>query len=288
MAVSMLFAGTAGVAGELIQVPSPVQLCAEDPDYRLPHATNDQIEDFFEKSLGFLGDTEDILSFFEPKTVLCVGCSKGIGRANACHWAAREGTERVVSLATTRFLVPVLCPNGGDEKITNVVYDIAKEAESSFFSSVRSFLFGTKLSDILRNAGIEQIDLLLLIAVRDMMGSMRYWKGNELIEGFRNNVAGHHVVWQEVREYLSPDLAVVLGVTSVASETRYFPMRSFYHLTKQALADLILGYAMEEAYEQPNTHYAVLYQGDVSGTFYGIKQILAADAPLLCQAAMRL
>jgi hypothetical protein len=116
---------------------------------------------------------------------------------------------------------------------------------------------------------------------------MRYWELDDLVQGFRNNVAGHHEVWREAREHLSPDLAVVMGITSVAAETRYFAERSFYHTTKQALADLVLGYAIEEAYVQPNTHYALIYQGDVSGTNFGIKQIIPKSLSLACKAALK-
>ena len=190
-----------------IPVPPPIPQCVEDPTYRSPHTTESQIENFFEESLASLGNTDDILAVFEPRTVLCVGCSKGIGRANACHWAGRQGTDRVISLATTNKLVPASCPF--DSKIKNVVYNIAKEKAG-------------RLSDILESEGVETIDLVLLSAVRDLMGPMRNWQRDDLEAGFRNNVAGHHAVWLEAREYLSPDLAVVMGITSVAAETRYF------------------------------------------------------------------
>jgi NAD(P)-dependent dehydrogenase (short-subunit alcohol dehydrogenase family) len=260
-----------------LDVPPPLPQCGTgDPNYKSPHTTEEDIDRFFQTRLSGLGDsTEEILDRLgDPETVLCVGCSKGIGRANACYWGSRSGTKHILSLASTTDLSPSLCPNGGDSKIINVKYDIATMPKGS-------------LTKLLKVKGISTIDLVLLSAVRDLMGPMRYWDANDIVSGFQNNVAGHHAVWREAREFFSREFAVVLAISSVAAETRFFSSRNFYHMTKQALVDLVLGYAIEEAYVQPNTHYAVVYMGDV-GTKFGLKQINPSDTSSFCKAAFRL
>jgi hypothetical protein len=140
----MLIAAAAAVAQQqqqrqLVGIPEiprakiwPIPACGGDGDdganYRSPHFNESQIDEFFRDSLApSIGDDaeEAILSRFESRTVLCVGCSKGIGRANVCHYAGRRGTERIISLAATRRLDPRRCPSG-NSKIANVVYDIAE------------------------------------------------------------------------------------------------------------------------------------------------------------------
>ena len=46
-------------------------------------------------------------------------------------------------------------------------------------------------------------------------------------------------------------------------------------MTKQMLASLILGYAVEEADVQPNTYYSVVYHGDMA-TNFGQKRLKVA------------
>jgi NAD(P)-dependent dehydrogenase (short-subunit alcohol dehydrogenase family) len=248
-------------------------MCSQDgSNYTSPTTTEYQMDEFFRDSLSSLGDTAAILSRFEPRTFLCVGCSKGIGRANVCHFAGRDGTEQIISLAQTLTLVPLRCPSG-NSKIKNILYDIAKERRG-------------RLTEILRREGIETIDLVLMSAGRDMPGPMRIMDADDFDWYFRNMVSGHHAVWLEARQYLSPDFAVVMGISSLSAETRVIPRKGVYRIVKQALADLILEYAIEEAYEQPNTHYAVIYQG-IAATSGGLKQILPESVSLACKAALR-
>jgi len=257
-------------------------LCDANDDaknFKLPQTSEDEIETFFKESLSSLGDTDDILSHFEPKTVLCVGCSKGIGRAVACHFASRKGTDKVVSLAASNQLVPVMCPNGGDEKITNLVYDIAREP-------YKFWIWRRSLTRTLQDAGIKEIDYMLMSAGRDIVGKMRMFEIYDLVSAFLNNVAGHHAVWQEARDFFSPKFTVVMGISSIAAEMRYLGSRSFYHMTKLVLADLILGYAVEEAYVQPNTHYAAIYQGEAATRIGRDKVVIPKHLASSCRAEL--
>ena len=226
---------------------------------------------------------------YQPRTIACTGCSKGIGRQVACHFASLATTEKIISLATTTDLDPAFCPLGGDEKIVNVKYDIGLYAQDpcrndeSTSTSPSDETCVPEFVKILEDNNVQKIDFLLLNAVRDMVGPMRHWDANDIAKGLYNNVLGQHHVWKIARDYLNPQFAVAFGVSSVAAKTRFFPVRSFYHMSKQMLINLVLSYAVEEQDKQPNTNYAIVFNGDVRDTQYGIRQILPSDLPYGCQ-----
>ena len=226
----------------------------------LPHTSVEEVDAFL-SSAAFGGSVEDALDKFKPSNIVIVGGSKGIGRANACYFAGLG--SKVISLSTTLptadgsdLASPIECPAAGS--IINVKYDIAAPRRP--------------LSRILKEHNMASIDLLLLNAARDALGALRDWQVHDLQRVYSNNVFGHHKVWLEARDYLNTKLAVVLGVSSAAAETRFIARRYPYHMSKHALKDLILGYAVEEEFVQPNTHYAVLLQNDVK-TNFGLTRI---------------
>lgn len=209
-------------------------------DYMLPHTAARDLPD----------------PAFDPQTVVVAGGSTGIGRQLACYFA--DLGARVFSFATTDEFDPkVECANS--ERIKHIKYDVSNPK-------------GNNLEEQLKKYDFETIDLLLLNAGRDALGSMRDWSFNDLTKAFQNNVFGLHEVWRKVRKSLNPEGAVVLGVSSVSAESYLFARRGVYRTTKHALADFMLTYAYEEGIEQLNTSYGVIYQGD-AGSNFGLKRL---------------
>lgn len=234
-------------------------------DFVLPHLTKD--------ALNIAIPDSALPTMDYPEHIFIAGGSKGIGRGIACYFANLPTTKKIISIAATDILKPESCGSeAADAKVRNYIYDISTNLHLDTKDCSSSGCCNTSIPSILHHEEIETIDLLVLGAARDLVGQMRYWSGDDLLRGLANNLVGLHSVWQATRDYLNPAYAVVQGVSSVASETRFFSMRSFYHMSKQALADLILGYAVEEAEVQPNTHYAVIYQGDTQ-TSFSLEQI---------------
>lgn len=228
--------------------------------------------EMFLDSQSQLGGRQGALETFvpgrSPKTaVVVVGGSTGIGRILACHFAEQGST--VISLAST-------LPEQNDpvsaidcaaaDSIYDFPYDITKSSRNSRRGSRRRG-GNIHLSVIMRQLNIDYIDLLLLNAGRDQLGALRDWEASDMQRAYMNNVFGLHDVWSDARGCLNPNGAVVLGVSSVAAETRFLSRRYIYHMTKHALKDLIHGYAVEERDTQPNTRYAVVLQNDAKTNF---------------------
>ena len=247
----------------LVVIQEQIDFLTGDLYYQSPHSTVQDIENLVPPLTGGL-NMEILRNAYQPETVFVVGGSKGIGRAVACYWAEKEKT--VISIATTDDLVPAVCPGTGgiffDESlyIENHVYDISKSDDQNEES----------ISEILDG---REIDMLALIAGKDVMGALRDFDMQDMDRAYKNNVFGLHHVWKEVRNYLNPNFAQVIGASSVAAKTRLFGRRGAYHMTKQSLHDLVLGYAIEEALVNPETYYASVLHGDIK-TEFGKNQIL--------------
>jgi NAD(P)-dependent dehydrogenase (short-subunit alcohol dehydrogenase family) len=110
----------------------PVPICTPDgllpDDWTSPMSSKEQLEQRLTE-LGILDYTSQ--SEYEPRNILIVGGSKGLGRATACYFASRGNA--VVSLAVTLpddpneldLVAPIDCPAA--DSIVNVVYDITKD-----------------------------------------------------------------------------------------------------------------------------------------------------------------
>jgi short-subunit dehydrogenase len=240
---------TDGFIGNLLQLKA----CTEDgevpDDYVAPYTSEGMCDDYFMEKFG---SVETALEKYQPSVVVIVGGSVGIGRANACYWAARGKT--VISLATRP--VHLVGKNEAtaidcdfSKNIINYQYDITEPEKQR------------KLSSILRENNIDSIDLLLLNAGRAIFGDLRDYTSKDLIGAYMNNVFGLHDVWIQARKFLNPNLAVVFGMSSRLAESRFLAKSDVYTLTKRAVYDLILSYAQQEEFVQPNTHYAAIIQG---------------------------
>jgi NADP-dependent 3-hydroxy acid dehydrogenase YdfG len=93
----------------------------------------------------------------------------------------------------------------------------------------------------LEEHGITSIDYLLLGAGRFAVGNMRDWSADDLQFAYMTNVFGLHEVWRQVREYLNPDFAVVLGIASQMAENQFFALANVYAHTKKSVYDLMIG-----------------------------------------------
>jgi NADP-dependent 3-hydroxy acid dehydrogenase YdfG len=208
----------------------PIDFCREEGrTWTPPVSTNDMNDAWFEENTAGVGYA---LEQYQPEVVVIIGGSSGIGRANACYWAAQGKTvlslgQRPVHLIGENQPTKIICDSA--QRIINVQYDIAHPHKQR------------KLAAILEEHGITKIDYLLLGAGRFLVGNMRDWTFDDLQHAYNTNVFGIHEVWRQLREYLNPDFAVVFGIASQMAENQFFALASVYAHTKKSIYDMMIG-----------------------------------------------
>jgi len=230
--------------------PFPIEICEEGEEpscYKRTYTSMEEIDNLITQYVD-LGDWPDFL----PETVVVTGGSRGIGNAIACYFASLDASK-VISLSSS--------PPDPTHRCAGVDFielDLEKNENH-------------KWGQVLESLGSRSVDLLLLNAGRDGVGSLKDTTEGDFEKILRSNVLGNHNVWQRLHGRLREDFSVVLAVSSTAAEEpRFFFKRASYALTKQLLKNLVLSYAVEDEFFHPRTYYGVVLQGDAK-TSFGLK-----------------
>jgi NADP-dependent 3-hydroxy acid dehydrogenase YdfG len=218
------------IPDEVLEQFFPIDFCREEGRTMKPAvSTTDMNDAWFEEHTAGVGYA---LEQYQPEVVVIIGGSSGIGRANACYWAAKGKTvlslgQRPVHLIGENQPTNIICDSA--QRIINIQYDIAQPKKQR------------KLASILEEHGITKIDYLLLAAGRFLVGNMRDWTFDDLQHAYNTNVFGIHEVWRQLRTYLNPDFAVVFGISSQMAENQFFALSNVYAHSKKSIYDMMIG-----------------------------------------------
>ncbi len=158
-----------------------------------------------------------------PKTIVITGCSSGLGRATALHFAALgwQVWATVRKEADLSGLLVEAMSKGWGERLTPVLCDITQPEQVARLARVVADATPT-LDALLNNAGTGYPGPLEILSVADVRTQMEV------------NTFAHLAVTQALLPLLKPARGTLINVSSIGGRIVY-PINGAYHMSKFAL-----------------------------------------------------